>query len=135
MHLTEEWRKRVFLTEAKRSEPLVLERDEIMERGFGATEQELASFWTTGGLAAACGRRSREEIFDAIKRRETYGTSGPRILLLFNTKDGAPMGGTTKRNGSPVFDVKAAVRISKSRLCRGYGGRFGRTTCSKTMCQ
>jgi hypothetical protein len=51
--------------------------------------------------------RSREEIFAAMKRRETYGTSGARILLWFNTKDGTPMGGTTSAPRSPVFEVKA----------------------------
>ena len=80
-----------------------------MERGFGATELERqASFWTTGGLAAVHSEgRSREEIFAAMKRRETYGTSGARILLWFNTKDGTRMGGTSTTDSSPVFEVKA----------------------------
>ncbi|MCH1568434.1 MAG: DUF3604 domain-containing protein, partial [Alphaproteobacteria bacterium] len=105
----EGWRERIYPKDAKSSEPLELDRDELMERGFGATEQERqASFWTTGGLAAVHAEgRSREEIFDAIKRRETYGTSGARILLWFNTKDGVPMGGTTKRASAPMFEVKA----------------------------
>ncbi len=108
-HLSSEWQKRVFPTEAKTSKARDLSPDELLQRGFGATEQERqASFWTTGGLAAVHSEgRSREEIFDAIKRRETYGTSGARILLWFNTKKGVPMGGTTKQSRSPVFEVKA----------------------------
>ena len=83
--------------------------DAVAERGFGATELERqASFWTTGGLAAVHSEgRSREEIFAAMKARETYGTSGARILLWFNTKDGIKMGSTTKATKSPVFEVKA----------------------------
>ena len=46
--------------------------------------------------------RSREEIFDAINAAKLTAR-GARILLWFNTKD-VPMGGTTKRNGSPVFE-------------------------------
>ena len=41
-----------------------------------------SSFFTTGGLAAVhVENRSREGIWDSFKRRETYATSGPRILL------------------------------------------------------
>ena len=71
VYLEEKWRKRVFPKGNKASKPLVLDRDELMARGFGATEQERqASFWTTGGLAAVHAEgRTREEIFDAIKRR------------------------------------------------------------------
>jgi hypothetical protein len=103
------WVDRIYPKEAKSSEPLDLSRNELLERGFGATEMERqASFWTTGGLAAVHSEgRSREEVFAAIKRRETYGTSGARILLWFNTKDGVPMGSTTKQQQSPVFEVKA----------------------------
>ena len=109
VRLSQEWRRRVYRPEEKSSFPKNISPEELLNRGFGATELERqASFWTTGGLAAVHSEgRTREEIFDAIKRRETYGTSGARILLWFNTKNGVPMGGTTKQSRSPVFEVKA----------------------------
>ncbi len=99
----------VYPKDTPSSQPLELDPDELQNRGFEAVEQERqASFWTTGGLAAVHSNgRTREEIFAALKRRETYGTSGPRILLWFNTKSGTPMGGTVKASTSPVFEVKA----------------------------
>ena len=102
---------------ANRSERL--DRQAVMNRGFGATELERqASFWTTGGLAAVHSEgRTREEIFAAMKRRETYGTSGARILLWFNTKDGTPMGSTTKTAKSPVFEVKAVGSYKQKPGC------------------
>lgn len=70
------------------SKPLT--REDIADvPGFQLTEFERqGSFWTAGGLAAVHSEgRDRDAIFDAFKRKETYGTSGPRILLWFDMID------------------------------------------------
>jgi hypothetical protein len=71
-----------------------------------------ASFWMTGGLVAthAMGR-DRTSIWESLKRREVYATSGDRILLWFDLlrPDGGsvPMGSETTAT-SPRFRVRAA---------------------------
>lgn len=96
--------------------------------GLGAAEFErLSSFWTLGGLVAvhATGR-NREAIWEALKRKEVYGTSGPRILLWFDllngkNKDGKdaviPMGGEATMQQAPRFRVRAAGSFKQRPGC------------------
>ena len=113
------WVERLFPKGEASAFPIELDRNAVAQRGFGATEMERqASFWTSGGLAAVhADGRGRNEIFDALERRETYATSGARILLWFNTRQGAPMGSTVQAEQSPVFEVKAVGALKQKAGC------------------
>lgn len=85
--------------------------------------ERLGSFFYTGGLAAVHVReRSRDAVWNALMRREVYGTSGPRILLWFDLVDGAdqiiaPMGGEHVTSETPRFRVRAAGSFEQEPGC------------------
>ena len=97
--------------------------DAIMSNPMLALEAErVASFFVTGGLVAVhSGGRDRDSIWQAMKRREVYGTSGPRILLWFDLLNGPDgelaMGGEADMTGTPRFRVRAAGSLEQEQGC------------------
>jgi hypothetical protein len=65
-------------------------------------------FATGGGLTAVlAGERSREALWDAIKARRTYATTGARLLLNVTANGRHPMGAAFALGGEPLtLDVE-----------------------------
>jgi len=124
--VNEHWRRTFVPMEEASPVSHLIPRDEMIRvAGFQLTEMERqGSFWLTGGLAAVHTEgRSRAEIWDALERRETYATSGPRILMWFdliNANDGEgeyPMGAALDMDHDPMFRVRAVGSFKQNEGC------------------
>ena len=83
-------------------------------------QDRIGSFFYTGGLVAVhAAKRDRQAVWNALESRETYATSGPRILLWFDLLNPpaseskgpireAAMGSAVEMDDAPIFRVRAA---------------------------
>jgi len=123
--------RRTFLTPKpgpKLSHAVPFDRASTRLQGFQLVELERqSSFFLTGGLVAAhASGRTREDIWNALERKEVYATSGPRILLWFDLLNPpgetgpAPMGTSVALAEAPRFTARAVGSFEQQPGCPDY---------------
>lgn len=98
--------------DGRESVPFDLEKTRYNFFQVNESERQSSMFYSGGLVAVHSHGRDRNAIWQALKQRRVYGTSGPRILLWFDliAPDGSrvPMGGESEQAQAPHFVVKAA---------------------------
>jgi hypothetical protein len=97
--------------------------------GLTGNDPRTRDFLYGSGLAVVHARsRSRADIWAALREREVYGTSGPRILLWFDlvTRYGNrfPMGSERVQESEPRFEVRAVGSFEQKPGCPDWA-RYG----------
>ncbi len=128
------------------SEPLAEFTEDLKWMGWETVASGYAAVWTT--------ENTREAIFDAMKRKEVYGTTGPRMTVRFfggwdflagdahtrmpanaGYSKGVPMGGdlhTAPKGKSPSFLVAAlkdpySGNLDRIQIVKGWMDKKGET--------
>ena len=105
MHGTFEWFAQEYLAHGHRVGLVAASDDHLSHPGYSAPNRDTLA--QRGGLAAVLApERSRDAIFDAMKERRTYATTGERIILDV-TVNGTPMG----QRAEYADEREVAVRV------------------------
>jgi hypothetical protein len=115
-------KSRLWEFSKKAEDPNFPEIPKIMPGESQPDSERVSSFVYPGGILAVHSEgRSKDQIWTALKNKNVYGTSGPRILLWFdliNSPEGkVPMGSEVKMSQNPSFIVRAAGSFKQNAGC------------------